>query len=592
MKAAGAAPAGGASQGGAGSAAAADPSVRPAPSDELANPLQSRGVQAAAHINETLQNAAKGVLRSAANIERHLELLTVGAYYQTASTGFVTLTTRVAHCMAHQMLLSHDHVVMRAQPAPNPRDILWRNIAVPLKQLSLRKDTAGFGLVFGAIFWSLVVTFITTISNLQDIQKSYPWLEKYSDTFLYQFCNSYLTSLLLLICIAILPLIFDLVARQYEGLKLESEIQNSIMKRYFYYQLANVFVSVGFGSIAASLAQFFDQPRSILSILGNNIPAFSIYFANLLIVKGFTTVPIELLRTWPLVLYLSVRMCLNEKKCSWRDLRTGVFSTPILVYGWIYPSLLMVLMIITTYSCIAPLLMPFGMIYYGLVYAMYKYQVLYVYVNAYQSGGYMWYAVFRRSMVALLMSVMTLICYMAIRIKFVSGPFYVLLPLPLCIIRFWSVCEGQYKEHSKTLSLEGATKLDEQAAELAADGGPTPLDSFRPDLFLSSSLVEGEAKPAPYRRKGLVHKKSRGVSDVESILREDDGSSSRSYDSRTLAHLLSPGGPGGPGDSQGGASPPLHAADEDFVADDPEGEVELEELFSWTSSSRRGSKGV
>ncbi len=32
----------------------------------------------------------------------------------------------------------------------------------------------------------------------------------------------------------------------FQGMKLESEIQNSIMTRYFYYQLINVYVTVGF----------------------------------------------------------------------------------------------------------------------------------------------------------------------------------------------------------------------------------------------------------------------------------------------------------------------------------------------------------
>jgi hypothetical protein len=105
--------------------------------------------------------------------------------------------------------------------------------------------------------------------------------------------NSYLALGLLLILLSLLPVIFDIIARNYEGLKLESEIQNSIMTRYFYYQLANVFVSVGLGSIATSLHRIIDNPASILSILGDSVPSFSVYFTCLIIVKTFTAVPIE-----------------------------------------------------------------------------------------------------------------------------------------------------------------------------------------------------------------------------------------------------------------------------------------------------------
>jgi magnesium-transporting ATPase (P-type) len=143
--------------------------------------------------------------------------------------------------------------------------------------------------------------------------------------------NNYLAVALLLVLLSLLPIVFDLIARSYEGLKLESEIQNSIMTRYFYYQLANVFVSVGLGSIASSLHQIIENPSSILSILGTSLPSLSIYFTNLLIVKTFTAVPLELLRVWPLLQILSVRLCLDRNKCTIRELKTGNASSACLL---------------------------------------------------------------------------------------------------------------------------------------------------------------------------------------------------------------------------------------------------------------------
>ena len=53
-------------------------------------------------------------------------------------------------------------------------------------------------------------------------------------------------------------------------------------------------------------------------------------------------------------------------------------------------ALRQVLMIIATYSWVAPLLMPMGALFYSFSYLMYKYQLLYVYINKDQSGGFMW----------------------------------------------------------------------------------------------------------------------------------------------------------------------------------------------------------
>jgi len=456
--------------------------------------LAQEGIHAA-------EQAAKGAVRGVLEAARTLEMLTVGSFYHTSSTAFVTFRTRLAASSSHQMLLSHNYISMQVRPAPNPRDIIWENVSIPQRQIDIRRVIADVTLVVGALFWSLVLGFITTIASLESLGREYPWLQTYSDTDVYKLVNSYLASSLLLTLLTLLPFIFDVIARAYEGLKLESEVQNSIMTRYFYYQLANVFVSVYAGSIVTALHQILDSPSSILSILGTTIPSFSVYFANLVIVKTFTAIPLEMLRVWPLVQILGLKLFLDKKKCTWRELRTGAFADPPLLYGSIYPSLMMVLMIVVTYACISPLLTPLAVGYYALAYLMYKYQLLYVYVNDYQSGGFMWYAVFTRSMVALICGVVTLICYLGIRKTYFSGPFYVLLPLPLLIALFWTYCENKFRDTSSALSRESAMDLD-RAAETAsaAAGGADHAASFSPRLYRQPALAEGPLRPAPYRK--------------------------------------------------------------------------------------------
>lgn len=230
---------------------------------------------------------------------------------------------------------------------------MWENVSIPLSQIKIRQGIADGTLIVGALFWSLVVTFISAVSNLESISRVIPALQDYSNTELYQFANNYLAIGLLLILLAILPFIFDFIARSYEGLKTESEIQNSIMTRYFYYQLANVYVSVGLGSVASSLHEILANPSSILGILGASLPSFSIFFANLVIIKTFTAVPIEMLRVFPVLDILSVSLCMDKRKCTRRELRTGAFADPPMLYGWIYPNLMMILMIMLTYCCVS-----------------------------------------------------------------------------------------------------------------------------------------------------------------------------------------------------------------------------------------------
>lgn len=467
----------------------------------------------------TAEDVAKGALRGVLEATRTLELLTVGANYKTSSTAFVTLLSRVASCMGHQTILSHRHYSMTVKVAPNPKDIRWENVMIPQRQIDMRRTIADVTLVIGALFWSLVIGFITTISNLENLSRVYGWLQEYSTTFIYQFFNAYLASGFLLALLSLLPIIFDIIARNYEGLKLESEIQNSIMTRYFYYQLANVFVSVYAGSIITALHQILDSPSNILSILGSTLPSFSIYFANLVIVKTFTAVPIEMLRLWPLFQILTWNYVLDKKRCTARELQAGAFSDPPMLYGWIYPSLMMVLMIVMTYSCISPVIAPLGMLYFAAAYGMYKYQLLYVFINEYQSGGFMWYAVFNRSMIALICAATTLTCYLGFRRSFFYGPFYFTLPLPFLIAYFWLHCENRFKETSLSLSLESAIELDRRTYAKRMAGYPSH-PTFNPKLFRQPSLAEGPLRPAPYRPTVINSLKSRRRSSATSSEQE------------------------------------------------------------------------
>ena len=84
--------------------------------------------------------------------------------------------------------------------------------------------------------------------------------------------NGYLPVVALLGLILLLPLIFNAVATLYERRKTLSSVQNSIVGRFFYYQLANIYITVTAGAIWTSLAEIIDHPQNLLVILGEALP--------------------------------------------------------------------------------------------------------------------------------------------------------------------------------------------------------------------------------------------------------------------------------------------------------------------------------
>lgn len=330
--------------------------------------------------------AGAGALRALLEIERALEIIALGALHKYSSTAFVTFKSRVTASIAQQMLLSHD--TMEINHAPNPRDVIWDNIAIPKSQVVMRNYLTDIGIVIGSIFWSSLVNNVNVLAGWLPFPV---WQEQLASATI---------MLLLLLC---LPFIFDFLARFYEGLKTESEIQNSIMTRYFYYQLINIYVTVGFSgsNLWSQLLQILSKPQTLVDVIGGRMPNISLFFTELLIVKIFTAIPLEMIRPFQLSTIHFIGNCMDRRKSTRRDLRTGAFYSWPMLYGWIYPQLMMVFMIMVTYAVITPVLSALSCVFFGCAYIMYKYQLLYVYINDYQSGGYMWYAVFNRSLISM-----------------------------------------------------------------------------------------------------------------------------------------------------------------------------------------------
>ena len=113
------------------------------------------------------------------------------------------------------------------------------------------------------LFWASVVVFIQSISNLKSIAalNEFSWLADYESGSFYKLLNEYLAVGILLILLSILPILFDLLARSYEGRKFESDIQSSVMKRYFFYQVVNVYCSVAGGSVFQCLSNLLTNPE-------------------------------------------------------------------------------------------------------------------------------------------------------------------------------------------------------------------------------------------------------------------------------------------------------------------------------------------
>lgn len=159
------------------------------------------------------------------------------------------------------------------------------------------------GFVVGSIFWSSLVTAVNKFARSFELPENQ---------------QNLVSVIIILGFLVVLPFIFDIVATQYEGIKLQSEVQETIMRRYFYYQLINIYVTVGLNGfeIRDSIMEWLRKPHVLVNLLGQTIPTVSLYFCNLVIVKIFVAIPLEMMRPWQLTTILAMDTILDKKKCT------------------------------------------------------------------------------------------------------------------------------------------------------------------------------------------------------------------------------------------------------------------------------------
>eukprot|EP00581_Thalassiosira_minuscula_P017487 CAMPEP_0183711430 /NCGR_PEP_ID=MMETSP0737-20130205/6933_1 /TAXON_ID=385413 /ORGANISM="Thalassiosira miniscula, Strain CCMP1093" /LENGTH=1006 /DNA_ID=CAMNT_0025939935 /DNA_START=103 /DNA_END=3123 /DNA_ORIENTATION=+ len=406
-----------------------------------------------------------------------------------SSTGFITFKDLSTLACAVKTPLFHKPDVLVVKMAPEPRDIIWENAHVNLAWSKGREWTANVLLGLGAILWSVPVASIQALATADQIATvpGMAWINTLNGGEVANFVNGYLPVVLLLTIIMILPHIFYAVALHYEDRKTASDVQKSIIGRYFYYQLANIFITVTAGSILDSLGEIIEHPSNILAILGKSLPNVVGYFATFIMTKILAGLPTILLRFPALLRMLFIKICFREKYLTQAEIDESYYPRKYahIWYGWEYPNLLLVIVICFVYACISPVILPVGASFFLGAWLVYKNQILIVFNPLYESGGTMFPMACHRTLIGLVCGQLTLIGYSIMRLGFYQA--LMMLPLPLITVKMMDVFKTLYEIPGMCISVEQAVELD------AAKGGVQ--SSFSADVYRQPVLTEKVVEP-------------------------------------------------------------------------------------------------
>ncbi|KAJ3179988.1 hypothetical protein HDU85_004274 [Gaertneriomyces sp. JEL0708] len=297
-------------------------------------------------------------------------------------------------------LRSNRLVVPSIKSAPDFTDIIWENVGM---QPTTRKSRRLIAVSISAaliLFWVAIVTFVSSIPNIDTLQRYAPALADWISQ--HKAASTILSGIIAPVLLAVMeivpPIGFRIMAR-FQGVKSLTGVERSVMKKYFLflgYQYAwIVVVAAGVAGVGSYLSGkkeggLQDFTLFVVDETSKGFISKSTFFITM-IVTGFTGVSIELLQIAPLLLTFLKRHILFLTPRQQHQFT----QPPVFPYGAVLAQLVIKFILGMTYSIAAPIILPFAMLFWMMAYVVFKYQLCYVY-EIRESGGGWWTTVFAR----------------------------------------------------------------------------------------------------------------------------------------------------------------------------------------------------
>eukprot|EP00257_Ricinus_communis_P016805 XP_015575088.1 CSC1-like protein At1g32090 [Ricinus communis] len=395
------------------------------------------------------------------------------------SVAFVSFNSRWGAAICAQTQQSNNPTLWLTNWAPEPRDIYWRNLAIPFVSLSIRKliiSLSVFALVF---FYMIPIAFVQSLANLEGLEKVAPFLRPVIELeFIKSFLQGFLPGLALKIFLYILPTILMIMSK-IEGYIAVSTLERRAAAKYYYFMLVNVFLgSIITGTAFQQLHSFLHQsPTQIPRTIGVSIPMKATFFITYIMVDGWAGIAGEILRLKPLVIFHLKNMFLVKTE---RD-REKAMDPGSVDFPETLPSLQLYFLLGIVYAVVTPILLPFILVFFALAYLVYRHQVINVYNQQYESAGAFWPHVHSRIIASLLISQLLLMGLLSTKEAANSTPLLVILPI--LTLAFHKYCKNRFEPAFRKYPLEEAMAKDitDQTAE--------------PDLNLKSCLADAYLHP-------------------------------------------------------------------------------------------------
>ncbi|GMJ06006.1 hypothetical protein like AT1G32090 [Hibiscus trionum] len=369
---------------------------------------------------------------------------------------FVSFKSRWGAAVCAQTQQSKNPTLWLTDWAPEPRDVYWRNLAIPFVSLTIRKTLISISVFALVFFYMIPIAFVQSLANLEGLERVAPFLRPVIELgFIKSFLQGFLPGLALKIFLYVLPTILMIMSK-IEGHIAISTLERRASAKYYYFMLVNVFLgSIVTGTAFQQLHSFLHQPPTqIPRTIGVSIPMKATFFITYIMVDGWAGIAGEILRLKPLVIFHLKNMFLVKTE---RD-RERAMDPGSVHYPETLPSLQLYFLLGIVYAVVTPILLPFILVFFAFAYLVYRHQIINVYNPQYESGAAFWPHVHSRIIASLLISQLLLMGLLSTKKAANSTPLLVILPV--FTVSFHKYCKSRFEPAFRKYPLEEAMAKD------------------------------------------------------------------------------------------------------------------------------------
>ncbi|KAK1319509.1 hypothetical protein QJS10_CPB04g00387 [Acorus calamus] len=198
---------------------------------------------------------------------------------QELPAAFVSFKSRWGAALAAQTQQHINPLLWITEPAPEPRDVLWNNLAIPYRLLALHKISFVIAASLLTIFFTIPVTAVQGIAQFENIKKWFPPARAVQlIPGLTSVVTGYLPSVILNTFIYVVPYAMVALATL-EGSVSRSKRELKACSMVFYFLVGNVFfLSLLSGSLLYQIGESFTHPKDFPGRLASAVSAQADFF--------------------------------------------------------------------------------------------------------------------------------------------------------------------------------------------------------------------------------------------------------------------------------------------------------------------------